>query len=403
MKLNYFKNEGDGVYSILLHGIVGEEIDGQEIASEILMLDNMGAKIIKERINTIGGSIIDGFSIVSANLVSQAEIHTFNEGVADSTGSWILASGTPGKRGGFDFSSVFLHNPTYQDKPIEEVEDEGLRRDLTVMTESIITILTNNGKKTRDEIKRVMEKKKRMTAIEAKEFGIIDIIEKSQKKPAFKENMAMADVMNICHEFNNKSQENNNLNKNKTMKTVAKFFNLSEEATEDSILEEVQKLKNKTEKAEKALSDEKVVMGKKDTEITNLKKEVKDLKDKATEQEKASIETAVNMAIESKKYKEEDKEELVTMVANMGLENFNKMIEKQVTPHVDVLNNINSDGSKKPATDKEVEKDKALAKEFENMSKNDPDGLAKLEITDKKKFDEMYAASEKYDMTVEEK
>ena len=53
---------------LLLHGIVGKEINGTEIANKLKALKDLGVKHVKERINSIGGSIISGYSIVSANL-----------------------------------------------------------------------------------------------------------------------------------------------------------------------------------------------------------------------------------------------------------------------------------------------------------------------------------------------
>ena len=98
MNLKYCKNIAPDTYEILLIGEIGEEIKGREVAYEIMYLNSIGAKVIKERINTVGGSILDAFSIVSANITSECEIHTINEGVADSAGGWILASGNKGKR-----------------------------------------------------------------------------------------------------------------------------------------------------------------------------------------------------------------------------------------------------------------------------------------------------------------
>lgn len=518
MDLRYFKNEGDGVFSILLHGVVGDQIDGREVASEIHALNRMGAKIIRERINTLGGSIVHGYSIVSANLVSDAEIHTFNEGVADSTGAWILASGTPGKRGSFDFASVFLHNPTFDGKPIEEVEDENIRKQMQIMADSIVTILTNNSNKTKKEVKEAMNKCLRLKAREAKDFGLIDFVEKSANKPVLTENMSVAEIMNVCNEFMNfngdssrtadtepswgtvnkrklpreafaedrpdnpsewgyphhfvtggavsedtgrftsgtmflhkgglnaawaaamgartgkkadsfiishirkhrdalglessenvvdvlklaanKTEKNNILkanNKINTMETVAKFFNLSPEATEEAIMAEVQKLQNKAEKAEGDLASLKKESEKKDTEIENLKKEVDGFKDQ-------SIEAAVDAAITAGKFGEDDKDDLVETAKEIGLDNFNKMVEKQKPAHVNVAGSVtNSTSAKKKTGEERKQEEKvANAKEYQKLSERDPDALGKMENTNPEKFNTIYEDWCEVDLSLEE-
>lgn len=399
MDLKYFKNEGDGIYSILLHGEIGKQVDGRLIAAEILMLNEMGAKVIKERINTIGGSIVQGYSIVSANLASRAEIHTFNEGVADSTGSWILASGTPGKRGSFDFASVFLHNPTYNGKPIDEIEDEGVKREMKIMTDSIITILANNSNKSKDEIKALMEAAKRLTANNAKSAGIIDFVKTSKNKPVLSENMTAAEMMNVCGEFNNKSEEKIIDNhKIKTMKRVAKFFNISEEATEDAILQEVQNLKTKADTATSDLATEKAESGKKDIEITNLKKEAKEKDAKITDFENKGLETAVDAAIKSGKYKEDKKEELTGLAKSMGIENFNKMVEMQAKPHVDVLKNIDNGSGSDTLKNKSEDEKVKLAKEYQKLAETNPSALKDMEDKKPEEFKTMYAAWNEIDL-----
>lgn len=200
MDLKYFKNQGDGVFDILLTGIVGEKLDGDEIAKEIKFLNEIGAKVIKEHINSVGGSLINGLSIVSANLNSKAEIQTINEGMAGSIMSVILSSGSPGKRFGLDFSTAVIHDLSFDGVMLEEIEDEKLKSEAKKLKESLVQIYANNTKLTKSQARKMMTADTMLNATEQKNIGLIDEILPSKMKPVITKNMSYADIMNICRD-----------------------------------------------------------------------------------------------------------------------------------------------------------------------------------------------------------
>jgi ATP-dependent Clp endopeptidase proteolytic subunit ClpP len=200
--LRYFQNISDGKYQINITDVIGQDSLGTEIAKEIDRLNEYGATDIYEIVNSVGGSVVDGFAIVSANLRSKATIHTFNVGVADSTAGWVVASGDKGYREAYDFASFFLHDPSLDGESLENIKDEKMKKEMMVIKDSIVTIFSNNTGKSKDEISAIMTSTKRMTAKEAKAFGIIDNITKSVKKPLIKENMTALEIMNVCKEHN---------------------------------------------------------------------------------------------------------------------------------------------------------------------------------------------------------
>jgi ATP-dependent Clp protease protease subunit len=386
MDLKYCKNIGENTYELLLIGEVGKDINGREIASEILYLNSIGAKIIKERINTIGGTIIDAFSIVSANVSSEAEIHTVNEGIADSSGSFILASGTRGKRSAFDFATMKVHNTSYKGQMLEDMEDGPLKDELIMMRDSIVTILANNSGKTKEEVTNMMNEGTRMTAEDALNFGFIDAIISSTNTPEIVENMSMAELMNVCREFNDKNkpiekQENK-------METVLNFLNLSKEASEASALTAVQDISKKATDAEGKVENL-------NTEITNLKNEatqkdstITELQNKVKEFETKEVENAVKTAIDSGKFSEDNKDELITQCTAQGVENFNKMVEMVKLPQANVVNQINNgggDGTK-------VTADEKLAAEYQELAEKDPMKLEEIKNLEPTRFEKMFKA-----------
>jgi ATP-dependent Clp protease protease subunit len=387
MNLKYFVNKSEGEFEILLHGIVGEEIDGREVAAEIHMLNQMGAKVIKERINTIGGSVVHAFSIVSANLTSDAEIHTFNEGVADSAGSFILASGNKGHRGAFDFSTMMVHNPLVDGVSLDEMEDSPLKKDLSIMRDSIVTILSNNSGKTSDEIKELMNKNTRMTAKEAKKFGFIDFVEKSENTPLIKENMSLADIMNVCHDLNNPKIENK-------MKEVLSYLNLSEDAKEISAVKAIKDIDKRATEAEGKVETLNTELTEVKNQVTEKDTEITELQAKVDEFEVKDVENAVKSAIDSGKFAEENKESLTEQCKSMGVDNFNSMVDMIQIPQANAIDLIKNINQKSVTGDK---KEKELADKFQNLSKTNPDELKRIELQDPKEFEAMYNAWEKAD------
>jgi ATP-dependent Clp protease protease subunit len=400
MDLKYCKNISDNEYELLLHGIVGEEINGREVASEIHYLNSIGATKITERINTIGGTITEAFSIVSANIASKCEIHTMNEGVADSAGSFILASGDPGKRGAYDFATVMIHNPTYNGKSLEEIEDESLRNELIMMRDSIVTILVNNSGMDRKTIIDKMAEETRMNAKEAKSFGLIDFVKPSVKKPKITENMSLVDIMNICTNYSKDNTINNS--KSDTMKKVLSYLNLNEDATESSALEAVKGIQSKADEAKNLVKDKdkeiKVKDGEitqlknqateKDTEITNLKAEIDGYKTR-------EIENAVQGAITSGKFAEDSKDDLTTQAKTMGVENFNKMVGMINAPKADAASQIENKGKKPEDKGAEAE-EKKLADEYQNLADKEPLELKRIKDEEPARFEKMFNAWDKH-------
>lgn len=485
MDLKYFKNQGDGVFDILLTGIVGEKLDGDEIAREIKFLNDSGAKVIKEHINSVGGSLINGLSIVSANLNSKAEIQTINEGMAGSIMSVILSSGSPGKRFGLDFSTAVLHDPSFDGVTLEEIVDEKTKSEAKKLKESLVQIYANNTSLTKSQARKMMTADTMLDSTEQKNIGLIDEILPSKMKPAITKSMSYADIMNICSDkskfqniFNGGSSKttddepqwgtvdkrklpreafaedrpdnpsewgfphhfvkdgkideeterfetgtmflhkggldaawaaaqgartgqeadqfiinhlakhrkdlglDNNNQKQKNMSDLTKYFNLSDDANEASILKEAQKDRSKLELNEAKVTALEKSGGEKDTEIANLKQDVEKYQNKA-------VEEAVEADIKAGKFTEDKKDELVKNAKNIGLEAYKAFTDSVPVKHVDVLNQVNAgDG----ADAEKKSKEQKLFDEYQNLAEKDPIELKRIKDQEPARFEKMFNA-----------
>ncbi len=131
-------------------------------------------------INSPGGSVYDALAIYDTMQYVQNDIQTVGIGVQASAAAFILSSGTPGKRFLLPSATVMIHQPssgTQGKLTDQEISlKEGLR--LKKLLESI---MAKNTGQSLAKIHEDMERDKWLSAEEAKKYGIVDDIFKSNK------------------------------------------------------------------------------------------------------------------------------------------------------------------------------------------------------------------------------
>lgn len=213
-------------------------INGALFQEELLQLDNMGKKRIQIWINSVGGSVIDGYSIVSAIMKSKTPVDTYNVGIAASTAGWIWASGR--KRFISDYAKTMMH-------PVQNTEDY---KSQTAIMDSIITILQSKSNKTKDEISTMVNATTWLSAEECLACGLATEIETSRDMnrkhlPTTNAILAYANTF-IDEKFNNKNPIK--------MKSVTNKLGLLDSANEEAILASIVAIENKAETAIKELA-----------------------------------------------------------------------------------------------------------------------------------------------------
>ncbi len=161
-------------------------INGKEFANELLFLQDK-VQIINVRINSGGGNIIDGFSIIAAIKNSPTFICTYNDGLAASIAGLILVAGD--ERYGFDYSVTMLHNPSGGES------DDALNK----IKESLVVILENNSILNKEQLNLLMNEETYFNAEEAKQANLIDTIIQSGRKVK----LESSNVNEMVNMFNN--------------------------------------------------------------------------------------------------------------------------------------------------------------------------------------------------------
>jgi ATP-dependent Clp protease protease subunit len=170
-------SEEEGV--MLLYSQIGNSIDkngnisygisGNAFANEILYLQNK-CKSISVRINSIGGSVLEGYSIVSAILKSKVPCNTYIDGLAASISGVIAMAGK--KCYMMDYGTLMLHNPSgMEDKEV-----------LGLVKNTLVTIFQNRTDLDSDNINTMMDTETWLSASECLSRGMIDSIVSSGKK-----------------------------------------------------------------------------------------------------------------------------------------------------------------------------------------------------------------------------
>ena len=170
------------IYSRLLKDriiILGEEVNdvtASLVVSQMLFLEAEDPdKDINLYIMSPGGSVTAGMAIYDTMQFIKCDVSTICMGMAASMGAFLLAAGTKGKRLALPNAEIMIHQPSGgaqgQATEIEIVADQILKT-----KEKLNRILAENTGQTYEKIKADTERDNYMTAQEALEYGIIDVV-----------------------------------------------------------------------------------------------------------------------------------------------------------------------------------------------------------------------------------
>jgi ATP-dependent Clp protease protease subunit len=168
------------IYSLLLREriiFLGTPISDQIsnlIVAQLLYLDREDPeRDIQVYINSPGGSVYAGLAIYDAMQMTTAPVSTWAVGVTASMGTVLLAAGRPGKRFALPHATIHMHpagggaqgytpDVRIQYKELERVQNQ------------LFHILAKHTGQTTERIEEDFERDRWMTALEAKEYGLVD-------------------------------------------------------------------------------------------------------------------------------------------------------------------------------------------------------------------------------------
>ena len=149
------------------------------VQAQLMFLDSLDGTDITMHIDSPGGSVKSGLSMVDVMDYIGSDIRTINTGMAASMGSVLLGAGTKGKRGSLRFSRTMLHQSSggaggnIQDARITMLEWEKIN-------DTLFDLLGNYCGKDRETVKNDATRDLWLGAQEALDYGIIDEIVKKK-------------------------------------------------------------------------------------------------------------------------------------------------------------------------------------------------------------------------------
>ncbi len=170
------------IYSRLLKDriiFLGEEVNETSasiVVAQLLFLEAQDPdKEIQFYINSPGGSVTAGMAIYDTMNYIKCDVSTVCIGMAASMGSFLLAGGAKGKRFALPNAEIMIHQPLGgtqgQATDIEIAAKHILRN-----KEKLNRMLAENTGKDYETICADTERDNWMSAQEAKEYGIVDMV-----------------------------------------------------------------------------------------------------------------------------------------------------------------------------------------------------------------------------------
>ena len=151
------------------------------VQAQLMFMDTTSDADITMHIDSPGGSVKSGLSMVDVMDYIKCDIRTINTGMAASMGSVLLGAGTKGKRMSLKHSTTMLHQSSggfsgnIQDAKVDWAEWQKVNKEL-------FNLLGGYCGKKPEQVMNDATRDFWLNAEEALEYGIIDEIVKSQRK-----------------------------------------------------------------------------------------------------------------------------------------------------------------------------------------------------------------------------
>ena len=175
------------IYSRLLKDriiFLGTAIDdgvANSIIAQLLFLQmEDGKKDISIYINSPGGSVTAGLAIFDTMQFLTCDVNTYCIGMAASMGAVLLAAGTKGKRYALPNSDIMIHQVSGGAQGTASDVERTVEY-MYKLKKRLIRILAESTGKPEEQVKNDSDRDYYMTASEAKEYGLVDVVVSSRK------------------------------------------------------------------------------------------------------------------------------------------------------------------------------------------------------------------------------
>lgn len=163
---------------VFLGTAIDDTVANIVIAQLLFLQHEDPTKEIQLYINSPGGSVYDALAIYDTMNYIKPDVSTIAIGLAASAGAILLAAGTKGKRFALPHSKVMIHQPSSAFRGTA-TDIEISARETVRMKDLSEQILSRATGKSLAVIRKDMDRDFYMTSKEAKQYGIIDDVIKT--------------------------------------------------------------------------------------------------------------------------------------------------------------------------------------------------------------------------------
>jgi ATP-dependent Clp protease protease subunit len=144
------------------------------VTAQLLFLDSTDrTRDINMYINSPGGSVYAGLGVYDTMQYVSPDVATICIGVAASMGSILLAAGTTGKRAALKHSRIMMHQPSGAIGG-QATDIEITVREIKKLKRELYEIYNRHTGQDVEKVHTDLDRDLWMTAIEAKEYGLVD-------------------------------------------------------------------------------------------------------------------------------------------------------------------------------------------------------------------------------------
>jgi ATP-dependent Clp protease protease subunit len=168
---------------VILGSAVTDEVANSLIAQFLFLEVDNPEKDIHLYINSPGGSVSAGLAIYDMMQFVKCDVATYCLGMAASMGSLLLTAGTKGKRYAMPNSRIMIHQPHLGGGGIggQVTDIEIHAKELVKTKEKLTRVYVDHTGRDYEHLAKTMERDHYMSAMDAKEFGLIDSVVEFRK------------------------------------------------------------------------------------------------------------------------------------------------------------------------------------------------------------------------------
>jgi ATP-dependent Clp protease protease subunit len=167
---------------VFVRGVIDDEVATTVTAQLLFLESEMPDRDIQVYINSPGGSLTAALSIYDAMQYVGPKVGTLCTGLAASGGSILLAAGEPGMRLSLPHAQILIHQPHTQGIQGQATDIQIHAQEILRQREQLARLYAKHCGRQLEDVERAMERDFFMTPVQAKEWGLIDLI--VDKNPA---------------------------------------------------------------------------------------------------------------------------------------------------------------------------------------------------------------------------